>query len=108
MKDTRALQMKGLADDIVALATELLDEGIDDTQEMLHVACVQRLARDIVKRAGVVYEPELCGHVNTMGSVCVQPGGHLGSHQAGHGFRWTDESNRLAAKFIAKQVGGRD
>ena len=49
-----------------------------------------------------------CGSQNTVGSVCILPDQHDGPHEAGHGFKWTDESNRLAAKFIAKQVGGRD
>ena len=108
MRDTRALQMRELAHGLRAIADELLEENVKDPQEMLHIAAIRQLAADAEKRADLIYEPELCGHVNTVGSVCVQQGGHSGSHQASHGFRWTDESNRLAAKFIAKTMTGRD
>jgi len=50
---------------------------------------------------------DICGRYAAAGSQCVQPKHHDGPHQAIHGFRWTDESDRRTAEYIAKQ-GGKD
>jgi hypothetical protein len=49
-----------------------------------------------------------CGLYNTVGSRCVQPEGHTGHHESAYGAKWTDESNRVAAELMAKQISGRD
>ena len=108
MRDTRALQMRELAQGLRAVADELLDDGVEDPQEMLHVAVIGQLAADAEKRADLVYEAELCGRSNSVGSVCVKPAGHTDPHRASHGFSWTDRDDARAAAAIAKTMTGRD
>ena len=55
MRDTRLVQVRELAADIKTLTAELLEEGVTDTQEMLHVASMAKLASAIVARANQVY-----------------------------------------------------
>ena len=108
MRDTRALQMRELAHGLRAIADELLEENVKDPQEMLHIAAIRQLAADAEKRADLIYEPELCGRSNSVGSVCVRPAGHADPHRASHGFSWTDRDDATAAAAIAKTMTGRD
>jgi hypothetical protein len=59
VRDTRLVQVRELAADIETLTGELLEEGVPDVQEMLHVASMAKLASAIVSRASQVYTEPL-------------------------------------------------
>jgi len=107
MKDTRALQMLGLAEDMVTLAAELLAEGITDHQDMLHVACIEKLGADIVKRATALYTPEPCKSRFGFSAHCDLNAGHTGKHRH-YTIQWTDAESATSTASIAKQTGRND
>lgn len=43
----------------------------------------------------------LCGTHHHLGPRCIKPKGHNGTHQADHGYQWTDESDAAGAKALA-------
>lgn len=64
---------------------------------------VSRWQEDI--DAGAIGEE--CGKYASLGSRCVKPAGHHDPHLSAHGWQWTDDSDRKAAAFIAKELEGK-
>ena len=106
MKDSRLQQVLAELDDARVTLSEIQWERPSNPGDVVALARAVKFVNAAMVAVRAAQSP--CGATNTVGSVCVLPEVHDGPHRAGHGFEWTDESNRLAAKFIAKQIGGRD
>ena len=112
--DSRLNHMRSTLDAALEVVEDIFEGnlGVHDAISLGRAECFILAAKQAVASMSIYspvvgVEPADCDTYSSLGSRCVEPHGHTGTHRASHGFQWTDESDRESAIAISLSMKGR-